>query len=398
MGCALETLCGQAYGAQQYSLLGLYLQRALIVLNVTGIPLALVWANMEHILLALGQDASISKKAGEYTLWLIPTLFAYATAQPLVKFLQAQSIVIPLMLCAACTFCCHIPICYVMVYKTGLESRGAALATSISNWINVMLLTVYVRFAPSCEKTRTAFSWKAFHDLKDFFKLAIPSALMICLEWWSYETLVILSGLLPNPELETSVVSICFNSAAFAFMVPQGLGAMASTRVANELGAGRPEAAHRAVYVAMAIASCEAVVVSTTFISLRHVLGCTYSSEEEVIKYISKMMPILAASTILDSMQGLLSGIARGCGWQKAGAYINLVSYYVVGLPLAFVLAFVFHIKAEGLWMGISSGSVVQLIALAAITWATNWEKEANKAAARVSSLSEDAIEPLLVN
>lgn len=179
MGCALETLCGQAYGAGQYSLLGLYLQRALLVLNATGIPLAFAWANMEYILLALGQDAAISKKAGEYTLWLIPCLFAYATAQPLVKFLQAQSIVIPLMLSLAFTFCCHIPICWFLVYKTGLEGQGAALATSISNWIYALLLATYVAFAPSCKKTRTAFSIKALNDLKGFIKLAVPSALMI---------------------------------------------------------------------------------------------------------------------------------------------------------------------------------------------------------------------------
>lgn len=101
-----------------------------------------------------------------------------------------------------------------------------------------------------------------------------------------------------------------------------------------------------------------------------------------------------------------LVGVARGCGWQKVGAYINLVSYYGVGLPVAYVLAFVFHIKAEvynlnchnhclfmyeinfspsvflmirqGLWLGINAGAVVQLIALMAITWATNWETEAS--------------------
>ncbi|MCO5567824.1 hypothetical protein L7F22_021520 [Adiantum nelumboides] len=91
MGSALETLCGQAYGAGQYRLVGLYIQRGLFVLNASAIPIALLWANMEHVLLALGQDEAISKKAGEYTLWLIPAIFAYATAQPLLKFLQAQT-------------------------------------------------------------------------------------------------------------------------------------------------------------------------------------------------------------------------------------------------------------------------------------------------------------------
>ncbi|MCO5575059.1 hypothetical protein L7F22_028856 [Adiantum nelumboides] len=259
----------------------------------------------------------------------------------------------------------------------------------------MVLLGIYVLFTTSCEQTRTPFSLKAFHDLKDFLKLSVPSALMMCLEWWSYEALVILSGWLPNPELETSVISVCYNCAAFAFMVPLGLGAMASTRVANELGAGRPDGARLAVYVSAGVAACEAILVSIAFISLRNVLGKVYSKDEEVIVYIARMMPILAVSSMLDSIQGLLSGIARGCGWQKAGAYINLASYYGVGLPAASVLAFAFHIKAEGLWLGISSGAVVQLIALIAITWASDWTKEATKAAGRLTSL-QDAGEPLL--
>ncbi|KAI5082860.1 hypothetical protein GOP47_0002603 [Adiantum capillus-veneris] len=309
--------------------------------------------------------------------------------------LLAQSIVIPVVVCFTCTVCCHVPLCYALVFTMGLESRGAALATSISTFINMLLLGSYVRWATSCEQTRAPFSLKAFHDLKGFLKLAIPSALMMCLEWWSYEALIIISGWLPNPELETSVISICYNCAVFAFMVPSGLGAMASTRVANELGGGRPDAARRAVYVSAGVASFEAILVSIFFVSLRNELGKLYSKDEEAIVYIAKMMPILAVYSMLDSIQGLLSGIARGCGWQKGGAYINLASYYGVGLPVAFVLAFVFHIKAEGLWLGINSGAVVQLIALIAITWASDWTKEAKKAVGRLT-LPQDVSEPLL--
>ncbi|MCO5584104.1 hypothetical protein L7F22_038027 [Adiantum nelumboides] len=396
LASALDTLCGQAYGAQQYSLVGLYLQRALIVLYACSIPLAILWSNMQHILLALGQDAAISKQAGEFMLWLIPTLFTYSATLPLIRFMQAQSLVVPVVLCCACTVCCHVPLCYALVFMMGLESQGAALATSISTFLNMLLLSLYVLLATTCEQTRIPFSSKAFCNLKDFLKLAVPSALMMCLEWWSYEALIIVSGWLPNPELETSVISVCYNCAVFAFTVPSGLGSMASTRIANELGAGRPDAARRAVYVSAGVASCEALLVSVAFISLRNVLGKVYSKDEEVIEYIARMMPILGVSSMLDSIQGLLSGIARGCGWQKAGAYINFASYYVVGLPVACILAFVFHIKAEGLWLGINSGAIVQLIALVAITWASDWTKEVNKAVGRLTIPQDAAIEPLL--
>lgn len=386
MAGALDTLCGQAYGAKQYRMLGLYLQRGLIVLNIACVPLSILWANIEYILIALGQTASIAKKAGQYTRWLIPTLFAYANSQPLLKFLQTQSLVLPILLAYIITVCCHIPLCWALVYKSGLEAMGAALATSISNWLVVALLALYVRFSPACDSTRTSFSWKAFQDLKGFFRLAIPSALMVCFEWWAYEVVTLLSGLLSDPALETSVLSVCFNTAMMAFMIPYGLGAAASTRVSNELGAGRPNAARTAMYVAVGLGCLDAVLLSSAFLIFRNVLGKAFSSDEDVIIYMAKIAPVLACSTTLDAISGVLSGIARGCGWQRAGTFINLGAYYAAGLPLAYVLGFVVHLKAEGLWMGTTGGSLVQLIGLATVTWITNWDKEATRAATRINS------------
>ncbi|KAH7306803.1 hypothetical protein KP509_22G031300 [Ceratopteris richardii] len=85
---------------------------------------------------------------------------------------------------------------------------GAAFVNSISCWIGAALLAIYVGFSPKCVKTTVSLSFEAFQDLKTFFKLAVPSAAMICLEWCSYEILVILSGLLSNPELQTATISI----------------------------------------------------------------------------------------------------------------------------------------------------------------------------------------------
>ncbi|WVZ76803.1 hypothetical protein U9M48_024736 [Paspalum notatum var. saurae] len=83
----------------------------------------------------------------------------------------------------------------------------------------------------------------------EIMKLAVPSVVMVCMEWWSFELLVLLSGLLPNPKLETAVLSICLNTISLVFMAPLGLGAAISTRVSNELGAGRPHAARLATLV-----------------------------------------------------------------------------------------------------------------------------------------------------
>ncbi|XP_020087710.1 protein DETOXIFICATION 16-like isoform X1 [Ananas comosus] len=386
MGSALDTLCGQSFGAKQYHMLGIHMQRAMLVLMLASVPLAVIWAYTGQFLVLCGQDPEIAYEAGIYARWMIPALFAYGLLQCHVRFLQTQNIVLPVMISSGLTALLHIGVCWVLVYGLGLGSKGAALANAISYWINVLLLEAYVQLSNDCKKTWTGLSKEAFHDTLSFIRLAVPSALMVCLEWWSFELLVLLSGLLPNPQLETSVLSISLNTASMVFMVPFGLGAAISTRVSNELGAGRPDAARLAVRIVVFLAIIEGLVVGLIMILVRGIWGYAYSNEEEVVKYVGVMLPILATSNFFDGIQSVLSGVARGCGWQKIGAFVNLGAYYIVGIPSAILIAFVFHVGGKGLWMGIICGVVLQVFLLLIITLCTNWDKEAKKAKDRVFS------------
>ncbi|KAL5748830.1 hypothetical protein ACOSP7_025874 [Xanthoceras sorbifolium] len=384
MASALDTLCGQSYGAKQYHMMGIHMQRAMFVLLLVSIPLAFIWANTKSLLILAHQDPLISEEAGLYAQFMIPSLFAYGLLQCLVRFLQTQSIVFPMMLSSGITTLLHFLVCWLLVFKSGLGSRGAALANAISYWINVLLLVVYVKFSPSCRKSWTGFSVEALHNIVNFFRLAIPSAVMVCLEMWSFEMMVLLSGLLPNPQLETSVLSISLNTYATVWMVSFGLSGAVSTRVSNELGAGHPETARLAVCVVVVLAITEGLVVGLVLILIRNIWGYAYSNEIQVVKYVASMMPILALSNFIDGLQSVLSGTARGCGWQKIGAFVNLGSYYLVGIPSSILLAFVLHNGGKGLWLGIICALVVQVTSLFIITIRTNWEREAKKATERV--------------
>ncbi|EXB30262.1 MATE efflux family protein 6 [Morus notabilis] len=346
---ALETLSGQSYGAKEYHMIGIHMQRAMFVLLIVCIPLAVVLANTRPILILVGQDVDIAAEAGRYARFMIPSIFAFGLLQCLVKFLTTQNIVFPIVVSFGISTLLHVLWCWVLVFKSGLGSRGAALANSISYWINVLLLALYVKFSSSCSKTWTGFSRQAFRNILTFLRLAIPSAVMVCMEMWSYEIMVFLCGRLPNPELETSMLSIILNTASTVWMIPCGLGSAVSTRVSNELGAGHPKAARLAVRVAVTMAITQGVLVGLVIILIRNIWGYAYSNDIEVVKYVAIVMPILAGANFLDGLQTVLSGNARGCGWQKIGAYVNLGSYYLVGIPLAVVLGFVLHMggKAE---------------------------------------------------
>ncbi|KAJ8622913.1 hypothetical protein MRB53_031442 [Persea americana] len=307
MASGLETLCGQAYGAQQYQNLGLHTQRAIFCLLLVSLPISLLWASMGKLLCFMGQDPLISYHAGKYAMWWIPGLFANAIVLPLIKFLQSQSLVLPMVLNSFATLCVHIPLCWVLVFKCGLGNVGAALAISLSTWFGAAILGLYVQYSPSYERTHLRLSKGVFNGL-EFLRVAIPSAIMICLEYWSFQLLILLSGLLPNAKLETSVLSICLTTSILLYYIANGFGAAVSTRVSNELGAGNPQVARLATYAAMLISITETVVVSTTLFATRHILGCAYSSEKEVISYVANMVPLLCLSVITDGMQAVVSG------------------------------------------------------------------------------------------
>ncbi|XP_071928564.1 protein DETOXIFICATION 14 isoform X2 [Coffea arabica] len=376
MSSALETLCGQAFGAEQYQRLGTYTYGAIICLFIVCIPISLLWIFTDRLLILTGQDPVIATEAGKYLIWLIPTLFPYVILQSLGCFLQTQSLVFPMLLSTVASVSLQLPLCWVLVFKLKLGNAGAALSIGISYWLNAILLVLYVKYSSSCKKTRVPFSMDALQTMGGFFRFAIPSAVMICLEWWAFEIVVLLSGLSPNPKLETSVLSIC-------------------TRISNELGAGNPVAARIALCTVLLESVSEFFLASITLYVCHSILGYAFSDEKEVIDYVKRMTYLLCISIIMDGTQAVLSGVARGSGWQHLGAYVNLGAYYLVGIPVALILGFALHLRGMGLWSGLVAGATVQSLLLSIITGLTNWENQVIEARRRIYEGEEEKATPV---
>ncbi|XP_076960732.1 protein DETOXIFICATION 14-like [Bidens hawaiensis] len=384
MASALETLCGQAYGARQYHRVGAYTFGAMVSLLLVCFPISMLWVYIDKLLILLGQDPLISAEACKYSVWLIPTLFPYPVLQLLIRYLLSQSLIFPMLWSSVAVLVIHIPICWALVFRLGFGTAGAALAIGISYTLNVILLGFYIHYSEACEKTSVTFSVDGFKTIKEFIRFTIPSAVMLCLEWWSYEMVVLLSGLLPNPRLETSVLSICLTVSTLHYYIPYSFGAAASTRISNELGAGNPQGAKTALLAASGLGAVEVIIAITTVFCSRSILGYAFGNEQELVDYVKNITVFLCFTLFSDTTQTILSGVARGSGWQHIGAYINLGSYYLVGIPMALVLGFVVHLKGEGLWSGLIIGSFVQCTLLILITCSTNWEKQATMARERI--------------
>lgn len=163
---------------------------------------------MKNLLLLFHQDPEISEIASVYCLWLIPALFGYSVLQSLIRYFQTQSLIFPMVLSSITVLCFHVPVCWVLVYTLGLGTKGAALSISLSYWLNAVFLWFFMSRSQVCEGKCVFISMEAFGQMRTFFSLAVPSALMICLEWSAFEILILISGVLPNSKLETSVISM----------------------------------------------------------------------------------------------------------------------------------------------------------------------------------------------
>ncbi|KAL9384286.1 hypothetical protein Peur_024609 [Populus x canadensis] len=395
MGSAVETLCGQAYGANRHEMLGIYLQRSTVLLMATGIPLMMIYIFSKPILILLGEPVNIASAAAVFVFGLIPQIFAYAANFPIQKFLQAQSIIAPSAYISLGALVVHVLLTWLAVFKWNWGLLGAGLVLSLSWWIIVVAQFVYIVMSKKCRNTWKGFSVKAFSGLWSFFKLSAASAVMLCLETWYFQILVLIAGLLENAEVALDSLSVCMTISGWVFMISVGFNAAASVRVSNELGAGHPKSASFSVLVVTSCSFVVSVIAAIIVLIFRDSISYIFTEGEVVAKAASDLSPFLAVTLILNGVQPVLSGVAVGCGWQAFVAYVNVGCYYLIGVPLGVLLGFTFDLGAKGIWSGMLGGTVLQTLILLWVTWRTDWNKEVEGAKNRLSTW-DDKREPLL--
>lgn len=147
MAGGLETLCGQAYGAEQYQKFGSYTYCAIISLILICFPVSILWIFIDRVLIEGGIGSYISMESCKYAICIIPTLFASTFLQPLLLYFQSQSFIRPMLVSSCATLCFHVSFCWALVCKWELGSTGAALAIGVSYWLNVIMLALFMRFS-----------------------------------------------------------------------------------------------------------------------------------------------------------------------------------------------------------------------------------------------------------
>ncbi|KAK4488814.1 hypothetical protein RD792_004604 [Penstemon davidsonii] len=375
MGSAVETLCGQAFGAGQYDMLGVYLQRSWIILIGTAFLLMFLYIFAMPFLLVIGQTQSISMAAGKYAVWMIPQLFAYALNFPTAKFLQAQSKIMAMAWISAAGLVLHVVLSWLMMLKLGWGIAGGAAMLDASWWFIVVAQLIYI-FSGTCEKAWPGFTLEAFTNLWGFVRLSLASAVMMCLEIWYFMALVLFAGYLKNAEVAVAALSVCVNILGWTNTIAVGFNAAISVRVSNELGASHPRTTKFSVVVTVIYAFLIGLVVAICLLVFQNEYPSLFTDSSEVKDIVYELTPLLAFSIVVNSIQPALSGVAIGAGWQALIANVNIVCYYVFGVPLGLVLGYTLNMGVKGIWYGMVAGTVAQTVLLFWIVYRTNWNKE----------------------
>lgn len=388
LAMGMEPICCQAFGAQKHSLLGLTLYRTILLLLLTCLPISFLWLNMDRILLLCGQDLSIAAQAQAYLLYSLPDLLAQSILHPIRIYLRTQSITLPLTIAAALAIALHLPLNWLMVIKLELGIKGVALAGVCTNLAMLVFLLIYILLSKPCRKglvggppTRNEYlklgGGGAFTQL---IKLAIPSCISVCLEWWWYEIMILLCGLLHNPSATVASMGILIQTTSLIYIFPSSLSISLSTRVGNELGAGQPKRAKWAAMTGLFFSFITGFCALIFTLIVREKWAKMFTTDPEIISLTTLVLPIIGLCELGNCPQTTGCGVLRGTARPKVGANINLGCFYLVGMPVAVCLGFYAGFGFQGLWVGLMAAQGSCVVTMMLVLCRTNWEFEAKRA------------------
>mmetsp|Transcript_10873 Transcript_10873/g.15329 ORF Transcript_10873/g.15329 Transcript_10873/m.15329 type:complete len:547 (-) Transcript_10873:199-1839(-) len=416
------TITNDAYvGGEDLPLLPLtYLYRGIFIQLVLVVPVGLWWlSGIKPVLVSLGQGESLSEMTEAYLKILTPGLWSYSVNFTLTTWLQTIEMADVPAYAAFVGLVIHVPANLFFIHVLGWGYLGVGVATVLFQLVQPCLMTIYL-FGTHHGKARvlentiaeaighsTLTFWKeaklavtSISGLCQYLSLAVPGIIIIS-EWWASEVSIFLAGRLqPNPAFALAGMTIYQTINTSCFMFPVGVSIAGSSRIGNKLGSGDPLGAALSAKVSVFTAGVLSATLGIVLYVTDHTLfPRLFSADKDVILEASRTIPFLALYVFADGVQAALNGVIKGCGRQCHMLPVIVIAYWVIGVPLAYHLAFVQNdgymcgegfCGVVGLVAGMTTGTVVHLILLfGLVAGTTNWKIEAQKAQARLALESE---------
>ncbi|XP_008794104.1 protein DETOXIFICATION 51-like [Phoenix dactylifera] len=378
LSLGMEPLCSQAFGANQPKLLSLTLHRSVLFLLCSSIPISLLWLNMSKILLFLGQDSEITSVAQSFLIFSLPDLISLSFIHPLRVYLRSQGITRPLTLAASVAAFLHLPANLLLVAHLRFGVPGVAAASAASNIALLLFLLLHLRGEP--DPTWRLPTRECLSGWAPLARLAAPSCVSVCLEWWWYELMILLCGLLPDPKPTVASMGVLIQTTALVYVFPSSLSFGVSTRVGNELGANRPASARASAAVSVALSAGIGFAAMGFAAGMRERWGRMFTDDGEILRLTAAALPIVGLCELGNCPQTVGCGVLRGSARPAHAARVNLGAFYLVGMPVAVGLGFVLGVGFTGLWMGLLAAQVCCAGLMLYVVGTTDWEAQAWRA------------------
>ncbi|KAI9290538.1 MATE efflux family protein, partial [Neoconidiobolus thromboides FSU 785] len=355
MATALDTLCSQSFtGSSDKHQVGLHLQKGMIIQQLMLVPVYIIWWYSESILLLLKQDAEMAFLCGQYLRVMILATPPYIAFELLKKYLQAQKI----MRAQTWVLLASLPVTFFLNYmlmwnpKTSIGFLGAPYTLLGSNWTLFIFMVLYINFIEGKECWG---GWKE-QSLKNwgvYIKLGLSGILMVCSEWWAVNIMSFSVSYLGREALAAHAITINIDIIFYSFAI--SLSIVASNRIGNLLGSEHINRAKLATLCLVGLGLGISMMNACILVLFKNQFASIFTHDANLQKIILTLVPFLCYYHVFDSIACVSNGILRGQGRQKIGAVVNLVSWYIIAIPISSLLGFGLHFGVQGVWGGLAT-------------------------------------------
>lgn len=369
VACGLDTLASQAWGANEPKKVGLYGQRALLILLLcVCAPLTVVWWFASPILVAFGQPAPVADQTSQFARLSLPGLYAQAFSVAASKVFLALGKSKPVMLVSFFAQVVDIGLLVILiVHPCHLGLAGAAIAGAASNVVQPFCYLAFALRDPALRSCWPGITRDCLRGWGSYLRLGAPACFMLLAEALSWDLVSFLAGLCNTatgahpaaPKAVLAAQGLLQSTISLCYCVPMAISRAGSTVIGNAVGAGDVARAAHTARLCLWLGLGSAAVLVATLVLLRDQVVQLYGAPKEVGGLVDTMLPYVAAFLFADCMQMSLTGVIVGAGKQTVTGPVLVVAYWIIGLPLGALAAF--HppwggprLGLLGLWLGMT--------------------------------------------
>ena len=355
---ALDPVVAQAVGARDEPAVRRAVQRGLLLAAGVTIPATLLLLPVEPVLTLLRQPPGTVPIAAGYVHRCLPGLLPFFGFVVLRQTLQAHERMRPIVVNIIAANLLNLVLDIVLVFgllgAPAMGAFGSAWATTVSRYVLFLGLLVADRRELLPLLSRVDPEALRLQPLLAMARLGAPIGIQIQLELAAFGVIGLLMGGLGTIEIAAHQVAI--NLASLTFMVPLGVASASAVRVGHAVGRADDHEARRAAASAMVCGAGFMACTALLFLALPRALAGVYTSDVQVVALAAALIPIAGVFQIFDGVQVVSSGILRGLGDTRAPMVINVLGFWLVGMPVSLGLAFPLELGPRGLWWGLVAG------------------------------------------